>query len=157
MCIRDRCVCVCVCDKIYHSRVWRPDCACWRYRGSTVSAFISFLRSRTLQHHHHAQAKLSIIELLTSAIIMHINKHYFIQVIWPYLLHCCYFQQTFSFTTRVTLILTCQLCLTILCCLMMRWCSYNRSLFIFMVKTSQFTTKCKIDCWVIAIKQEKSK
>jgi len=26
----------------------RPDCACCRYRGSTVSAFISFLRSRTL-------------------------------------------------------------------------------------------------------------
>jgi len=28
---------------------------------------------------------------------------------------------------------------------------------IFMVKTFQFTTKCKIDCWVIAVKQQKSK
>ena len=27
----------------------------------------------------------------------------------------------------------------------------------FMVKTFQFTTKCKIDCWVIALKQQKSK
>jgi len=26
-----------------------------------------------------------------------------------------------------------------------------------MEKTSQFTTKCKIDSWVIAIKQQKSK
>ena len=28
---------------------------------------------------------------------------------------------------------------------------------ILMVKTFQFTTKCKIDCWVIALKQQKSK
>ena len=28
---------------------------------------------------------------------------------------------------------------------------------IFMVKTSNFTTKCNIDCWVIALKRQKSK
>jgi len=34
------------------------------------------------------------------------------------------------------------------------WVSHKMS--IIMVKTSQFTTKCKTDCWVIALKQKKN-